>query len=131
MHKSRLAGLIIDCQADTPQAAAQFWSQALGVAMKPAKDDAAGAYVELGMPQGEPYVEVQAVGHASRVHLDIETDDIEAEVLRLEALGAKRLDAIRDWVVMEAPTGQRFCVVPVVSTDFGSRANTWSDDGIR
>ena len=74
---------------------------------------------------GEPYAEVQKVAHPSRVHLDIETDDIEAEVARLEKLGAKRLEAIRDWVVMEAPTGQRFCVVPVVRGGFDAKATTW------
>jgi hypothetical protein len=51
------------------------------------------------------------VKHESRVHLDIETDDVEAEVLRLERLGAKRVEKGRAWWVMEAPTGQRFCVV--------------------
>jgi hypothetical protein len=56
-------------------------------------------------------VEVQAVSHESRVHLDIEADDIEAEVRRLEALGARRVEQRRTWWVMEAPTGQRFCVV--------------------
>ena len=55
---------------------------------------------------------MQKVDHPSRVHLDIEADDIEAEVRRLERLGAKRIDAIRSWVVLEAPTGHRFCVVP-------------------
>jgi hypothetical protein len=54
---------------------------------------------------------VQQVGHDSRVHLDIESDDIEAEVRRLESLGAKRVEFVHTWCVMEAPTGQRFCVV--------------------
>lgn len=54
---------------------------------------------------------IQRVEHESRIHLDIESDDIDAEVLRLEALGARRNERIRTWVVMEAPTGQRFCVV--------------------
>ena len=45
------------------------------------------------------------------MHLDIETDNIEAEVERLEKLGAKRVVKIHSWWVMEAPTGQRFCVV--------------------
>ena len=56
-------------------------------------------------------IEVQAVDHPSRVHLDIETDDIDAEVLRLEGLGAKKVEQVKGWWVMEAPTGQRFCVV--------------------
>ncbi len=46
-----------------------------------------------------------------RVHLDIEADDIDAEVLRLEALGARRVAHVKTWWVMEAPTGQRFCVI--------------------
>ena len=54
---------------------------------------------------------LQKVSHPSRVHLDIETDNIEAEVARLEALGARRLEKINTWWVMEAPTGHRFCVV--------------------
>ena len=54
---------------------------------------------------------IQKVAHESRVHLDIETDDMEAEVKRLEALGARRIEFIKRWWVMEAPTGHRFCVV--------------------
>ena len=68
---------------------------------------------------------LQKVTHQSRVHLDIETDDIEAEVKRLETLGAKRIEDVRDWVVMEAPTGHRFCVVPKIRTDFDAKANSW------
>jgi hypothetical protein len=66
------------------------------------------------------------VSHASRVHLDIETDDIEAEVRRLEELGAKRIQAIHTWWVMEAPTGQRFCVVRAASRSFAGQATEWS-----
>jgi hypothetical protein len=59
------------------------------------------------------------------VHLDIESDDIEAEVKRLEQLGAKRLGPIKTWMVMEAPTGQRFCVVPAEKKRFNETANQW------
>ena len=71
---------------------------------------------------------MQAVEHPSRVHVDIETDDIEAEVRRLEALGAKRVAQVKRWGVMEAPTGQRFCVVRPQRPDFAARANQWQDD---
>jgi hypothetical protein len=54
---------------------------------------------------------VQQVGHDSRVHLDLESDDVEAEVARLERLGARRVRQFPNWWVVEAPTGQRFCVV--------------------
>ena len=125
MHKSRLAGLIIDCETDDLEKAAGFWGKALGSPPKSAADTATSPYVTLQVPEGEPYLEVQVVDHASRVHIDIESDDIEAEVARLESLGAVRIVDIRDWVVLEAPTGQRFCVVPVVRAGFDENANQW------
>jgi predicted enzyme related to lactoylglutathione lyase len=126
VHRSRLAGLIIDCETDDLDAAADFWGKVLGAPPKSAADTESSSYVELQMPEGENYVEVQAVDHQSRVHIDIETDDIEAEVNRLESLGAKRIAGIKSWCVMEAPTGQRFCVVPVVSPDFEGKATGWT-----
>ena len=80
------------------------------------------------MPADETYLEIQEVDHASRVHIDIEADDIAAKVARLEKHGAKQIAAIKDWLVLEAPTGQRFCVVPVISADFAARAITWNDE---
>ena len=108
MHRSRLAGFIIDCQGDDPQRAATFWSAALGLDSLGADGD---NYVRLDAAARDLVVEVQSVPHPSRVHLDIEADDVEAEVKRLEQLGARRVEQIRTWWVMEAPTGQRFCVV--------------------
>ena len=123
MHRSRFAGIIIDCQTDDLDAAAEFWSAALGYALKPQAGD--GIYRTLQQPERETYVEIQQVTHESRVHLDIEADDVEAEVARLEALGARRLQKIRGWWVMEAPTGQRFCVVPPANKHFAATANKW------
>lgn len=116
--------MIIDCDTDDLAAAAEFWGKALGA---PAKRGTGSnsRYVGLDMPAGEPHVEVQKVEHPSRVHLDIESDDIDAEVARLEALGARRIGPVQDWCVMEAPTGQRFCVVPAESTGFEDTANEW------
>ena len=108
MHRSRLAGFIIDCQGDDPQRAATFWSAALGLDSLGADGD---NYVRLDAAARDLVVEVQSVSHPSRVHLDIEADDVDAEVKRLEQLGARRVELIRTWWVMEAPTGQRFCVV--------------------
>lgn len=125
MHRSQLAGFIIDCQTTDLDAAAAFWSAALGLPGRPDPDPAEANYVQLETPPGDLHIEVQQVDHPSRVHLDIETDDIEAEVSRLEALGAKRIGNVRRWVVMEAPTGQRFCVVNVVRANFEQDANSW------
>ena len=74
------------------------------------------------------HIEVQKVEHDSRVHIDIETDDIEAEVHRLEKLGARRVAYVKRWWVMEAPTGQRFCVVRPQRPDFDHRANSWAGE---
>jgi len=58
--------------------------------------------------------------------VDIETNDVEAEVKRLENLGARRVAHVKRWWVMEAPTGHRFCVVRPQRSDFESHANVWS-----
>ena len=68
---------------------------------------------------------LEPVDHEPRVHLDIETDDREAECERLKALGAKEVARIKTWIVMEAPTGQRFCIVQPQSSRFASDANRW------
>jgi predicted enzyme related to lactoylglutathione lyase len=125
LHKSKLAGFIIDCQTEELQAAADFWGAALGMPTRPLPAAEGQKYVELLDPQGL-HVEVQSVTHPSRVHLDIETDDIEAEVRRLETLGAKRVARISSWWVMEAPTGQRFCVVTAASPHFRDKATQWT-----
>ncbi len=125
MHKSRLAGFIIDCRTDDLDAAARFWSRALGLELRASAAAEDTGYRLLATPADQPHLEVQQVDHPSRVHLDIEADDLEAEVARLEQLGAKRIGAVRSWYVMEAPTGQRFCVVRPQRPDFAARANSW------
>lgn len=126
MHKSQLAGFIIDCKTEDLDAAADFWAGALGFKRDSADTPAHTSYVhfEKKDPNGL-HIEVQKVDHESRVHLDIESDDIEAEVARLEKLGAKRLKKIETWVVMEAPTGQRFCVVRAKRANFAAEATVW------
>jgi predicted enzyme related to lactoylglutathione lyase len=126
MHRSRLGALIIDCRTEDLEAAAEFWSQALGCRMVRSIDPADANYVQLETAPNEPVLEVQKVDHESRVHIDIETDDIEAEAARLEKLGAKRLEKIRAWLVMEAPTGQRFCLVKPQRATFEADANIWN-----
>lgn len=108
MHHSRLAGFIIDCRETAPDDAAAFWGPALG--LRSQGDDGHG-YAQFDADARDLHIEVQRVSHDSRVHLDIETDDQRAEVARLEALGARKVGEGARWVVMEAPTGQRFCVV--------------------
>jgi len=123
MHRSRIAGLIIDCKTDNLDEAARFWSEALGYPLKDRAAEPDAKYRQLITP--DIHIEVQQVEHDSRVHLDIETDDIEAEVKRLEALGAKRISQTKTWWVLEAPTGQRFCVVRPQRPHFQQNAKSW------
>jgi predicted enzyme related to lactoylglutathione lyase len=124
MHKSKLAGFIIDCDTDALPGAAAFWSAALGMRTQKL---GTGEEKYIGLNGGTHglHVEVQQVEHPSGVHLDIESDDVEAEVARLEALGARCIARIKSWCVLEAPTGQRFCVVRSASDDFDDTANIW------
>ena len=108
MHRSRLAGFIIDCNVPDLDEAAAFWRSALGMADLGADGT---LYRRLDASARDLTVEVQSVDHPSRVHLDIEADDVPAEVRRLERLGARSIAQVKTWWVMEAPTGQRFCVV--------------------
>jgi predicted enzyme related to lactoylglutathione lyase len=125
MHRSRLGTLVIDCQTEDLDEAAAFWAQALGVAPRTPDDPENANYRQLKTPADQPTMLVQRVEHPSRMHLDIETDDIDAEVRRLEQLGAKRVAHVKQWWVMEAPTGQRFCVVRPQRPDFATGANEW------
>ena len=125
MHRSRLAGFIIDCRTDDLDRAADFWSRVLGYPAARSGDPDEANYVGLKTKPDDLHIEVQSVDHPSRVHLDIEADDIEAEVTRLEKLGAKRIAQIRTWWVMEAPTGHRFCVVRPQRADFMNEVNHW------
>jgi hypothetical protein len=119
MHRSRLAGFIIDCKDADLGTAGAFWSAALGMPLLPAYDE----YAPLDASSRDLAIEVQRVSHESRLHLDIETDDIEAEVERLEKLGARRVGQVKGWVVLESPTGQRFCVIRA-KTDLASAPGT-------
>ena len=126
MHHSRLSTLVIDCQVDDLAPAARFWSEALGKPIADLDQDGDGKYAELRTAADEPLILLQKVEHASRVHLDIETDDLDAEVARLERLGARRIAFVRErWWVLEAPGGHRFCVVRPQRQSFGLHLNRW------
>lgn len=84
-----------------------------------------GNYRMLETPPDEPIVQIQHVERESRVHIDIEANDIAAEVARLGKLGAVVVDRLERWVVMQAPTGQRFCIVRVQRPGFPKNANRW------
>ena len=125
MHRSRLCAVLIDCKSPDIDAAARFWAAALGRPVDPAHPGSRGNYRMLETPPDEPIVQIQRVDHESRVHIDIETDDILAEVARLERLGASVDTQMERWVVMRAPSGQRFCIVRVQRPGWPKGATTW------
>lgn len=126
MHHSRLCTIVIDCQVDELAPVTDFWSRALGKPIASVDQDGDGKYAELQTGADEPIILLQKVDHPSRVHLDIETDDLDAEVARLERLGARRIAFVRErWWVLEAPSGHRFCVVRPQRDMFGPHLNRW------
>jgi predicted enzyme related to lactoylglutathione lyase len=103
MHYSRLCAVLIDCKTSDVDEAAAFWSQALGRAVDSEHPGSRGNYRMLETPPDEPIVQIQCVDHESRVHIDIEANDIPMEVARLEKLGAKVVDRLDRWVVCRRP----------------------------
>ena len=98
MHHSRLCAVLIDCRTADVDEAARFWGEALGRPVDHDHSGSRGNYRMLETPPDEPIVQIQRVDHESRVHIDIETDDIRAEVTRLERLGAKVVDQLERWM---------------------------------
>ncbi len=127
MHRSRLTTILIDCDDRDFDRAVSFWSEALGREAIPKQDDT--RYVSLkGRLGGEgaPFVGLQRVAAEHRaIHLDIETGDVEAEVTRLENLGARVKARVRRHLVMLAPSSHPFCVVPVQRGDFPEETACW------
>ena len=125
MHKSRISAFVLDCKVDDLATATEFWSKALGRPVANSDQDGDGKYAELKTDADEPFLLLQRVDHEPRIHMDIETDDLDAEVARLETLGATRIAFVKRWWVMQAPTGHRFCVVRKQREEFGAHLNTW------
>jgi predicted enzyme related to lactoylglutathione lyase len=127
MHRSRIGVILIDHPKDTYREAAAFWAGVTGSTRAdphgPAEDD---PYESLNSLAGL-HLDLQRTGTrtAPRVHLDIETDDVPAEVARVCGLGAKIMQEHQGYVVLADPGGLVFCVVPVQTEDFASAAQTW------
>jgi len=122
-----LSGLVLDSRVDDIEQANTFWEQALGLECLRSDEEWGTRYSRLAVAEGQPHILIQKVTHDSRVHLDIETDDLEAEVRRLSRLGATVVERLEQWIVMAAPTGHRFCVVQPQRSDFETAAdlNEW------
>jgi hypothetical protein len=116
-HYSRLTKIVIDVPQEVHDEELAFWQGAMGQVFThlQAHPEYHGADLHghnLGML-------VQRIGGGqSRMHVDIHTDDLDAEVARLETLGAKREFKSFSWWVMSDPAGLLFCVIPDNSGDF-------------
>ena len=117
----RLANICIDC-AD-PAGLARFWSEALGWPVTSEEPDE----VEI-QPKNRPngldilFLKVpEAKTVKNRLHIDLRPDDRDAEVARLEGIGARRADVGQgpdvSWVVMADPEGNEFCVLRALEPD--------------
>jgi predicted enzyme related to lactoylglutathione lyase len=109
----KLGGLFFDVPAEHEASEVAFWSEAFGVT-RSETDDADDPYTALHGGHGAPFpVEVQRLGSGGpRIHIDVESDDVDADAERLEALGATRVERIESWWVMKDPAGIVFCIVP-------------------
>jgi hypothetical protein len=110
-HYSRLFMAVIDVADPDHDREAEFWEGAVGrtLTQNQRHPEYRGALVA-----GDRFaLLLQRLGEGpSRVHLDIHTDDLEAEVARLERLGAERVREVNEWCIMRDPAGLLFCVVP-------------------
>lgn len=111
MAVSPLAWVFIDVPPHVHEAARRFWSEALGESPRVDPDDPTYSQFPEPVPVRVGLQRI-AEGDAPRVHLDLAVDDVEAEASRLESLGATRVRAVEDWVVLRDPAGLLFCVVP-------------------
>ena len=113
-HKAAVE-IVLDC-AEPPRLA-EFWREALDY-----RDHYTDAKLAVLVPKqvtGTPLL-LQGVPEPkagkNRMHLDIVVDDVEAEVRRLQALGARRIDdGVQSfggtrWVRMSDPEQNEFCV---------------------
>ncbi len=126
MHRSRLSTLLIDAPVDEAGAAAAFWSAALGVPARRVPDEEQFTSLPGALPG--LVLAVQAVDDRARYHVDIETDDVDAETARLLALGAVEVDRWLECRILRVPGGHLMCVIPLHSDPetFARHATVWA-----
>jgi predicted enzyme related to lactoylglutathione lyase len=132
MHRSRLCHFVIDVP-DLDQGVA-FWAAALGATEEIASEQSRHIYRRLRLPDSQIRILLQRTGDEKtgkeRMHLDLESDDVEAEVARLETLGATRWDhqaerGFEFWV-MRDPWGNEFCVLQPEFPELLARQELWN-----
>ncbi len=99
----------VDVPSELAGATESFWSAATGWPTGTPWTNHP-EFVSLQPPEASPYVHVQRIGGAPRVHIDLLADDIDAEAARLVELGAQRRRRFEWWQVMSSPAGLPFCL---------------------
>jgi Glyoxalase-like domain len=124
-HYSRLSQIVIDVPPGDHDRELAFWSAAVGQPLAQGVKYPEYHGAELHGP--EFGLLIQRLGHGpGRVHLDIHTDDLAAELTRLEGLGAERVEQVHAWWVLRDPAGLLFCVVPEPAGSLNdSNAHRW------
>lgn len=129
MHRSRIGVFLLDHPAESYDGAAAFWAAATGSTRRtPGGPSSEDPYESLAPRPGGELLELQRTGAGTpaRIHLDIETDDVPAEVDRVVGLGATVVERHQGYAVLTAPGDLVFCVVPVQTGDhFEAHATTW------
>lgn len=123
MHRSRLHVVLIDSPPDVADAGIAFWGGVLG--KEPQRQEGTPFTLLARLGGGQLLAHQRLEEGDARIHLDLESDDVAAEVARVEALGATRIGEHDGCVHLLDPTGLVFCVVPVQSEDFEQHATTW------
>lgn len=124
-HYSRLTKIVIDVPAAGHDRELAFWSAAVGQPLT--RFDAHPEYHGAPLHGTEFGLLIQRLGDGpGRVHLDIHTDDLAAEVARLEELGAERVQQVHAWWILRDPAGLLFCVIPEPAGSLNdSNAQRW------
>ena len=124
-HYSRLSKIVIDVPAGDHDRELAFWSAAAGQPLT--RFDAHPEYHGAPLHGTEFGLLIQRLGDgAGRVHLDIHTDDLAAEIARLEELGAERVQQVHSWWILRDPAGLLFCVIPEPAGSLNdSNAQRW------
>jgi predicted enzyme related to lactoylglutathione lyase len=132
MHRSRVCYFVIDV-SDLDHAIA-FWTAALDGTEEETPETSRQIYRNIRLPDSEIRILLQKTddrkASKERMHIDLETDNVEAEVKRLEALGAVRYDHQQergyDFWVLQDPWGNEFCVLPELFPELLARRHPWS-----
>ena len=133
MHRSRLCHVVIDV-SDLDQGVS-FWSAALNATEEPVSENSRHVYRRLRLPDSDIRILLQRTDDEKtskeRMHLDLEADDVGAEVKRLEALGATRWDHQQergfDFWVLRDPWSNEFCVLHPEFPELLARREPWDD----